>query len=53
MDRPVDWIVEAPYTEVPNFGSVKFTNISAGTKNHVIDLFTRDRHKYLQCACPH
>jgi hypothetical protein len=34
----VDWIVEAPYTEVPNFGSVKFTKISAGTKHHVIHL---------------
>ncbi len=34
----VEWIIEAIGTEVPNFGSVTFTNITAGTKDHTINL---------------
>jgi hypothetical protein len=34
----VEWCVEAPSTEMPSFGSVTFTNITAGTHSHVIDL---------------
>ena len=34
----VEWIVEGPYTAMPNFENVKFTNISAGTHHHTIDL---------------
>jgi hypothetical protein len=34
----VEWIIEAIGTEMPDFGSVTFTNISAGTQNHAINL---------------
>lgn len=34
----VEWIVEAITTEMPNFGSVLFTQIIAGTQNHTFDL---------------
>jgi hypothetical protein len=34
----VEWIVEAVDTEVPNFGSVFFKQIIAGTQHHTIDL---------------
>lgn len=34
----VEWIVEAIGTEMPNFGSVLFTQLSAGTQNHTINL---------------
>jgi hypothetical protein len=36
----VEWIVEAIDSEMPNFGSVTFTQITAGTQNHVINLAT-------------
>jgi hypothetical protein len=34
----VEWIVEAPSTEMPNFGSVTFTHLNAGTKNSQFSL---------------
>ena len=34
----VEWVIEAINTEVPNFGSVTFTQVTAGTQNHTIDL---------------
>jgi len=34
----VEWVIEAINTEMPNFGSVTFTQLSAGTKNHAITL---------------
>ena len=34
----VEWIVEAIGTEMPDFGSVTFTELSAGTQHHTIDL---------------
>jgi hypothetical protein len=34
----VEWIVEAIGTEMPDFGSVTFTNLSAGTQNQAINL---------------
>jgi len=34
----VEWIVEAIETEMPNFGTVAFTNITAGTQNDTINL---------------
>ena len=34
----VEWIVEAIGTEMPDFGSVTFTNLSAGTQNPAINL---------------
>jgi hypothetical protein len=34
----VEWIVEAIPTEMPNFGSVIFTQITAGTQNNTINL---------------
>jgi Peptidase A4 family len=34
----VEWIVEAIETEMPNFGSVAFTQVTAGTQHHTINL---------------
>jgi len=34
----VEWIVEATGSEMPNFGSVAFTQVTAGTQNHTITL---------------
>jgi hypothetical protein len=34
----VEWVIEAIDTEMPNFGSVTFSQLSAGTKSHAIDL---------------
>jgi Peptidase A4 family len=34
----VEWIVEAINTEMPNFGSVTFTEVTAGTQHHTINL---------------
>jgi hypothetical protein len=34
----VEWIIEAIDSEMPNFGSVTFTQITAGTQNHSINL---------------
>ena len=34
----VEWVIEAINTEMPNFGTVTFTQITAGTQNHAIDL---------------
>jgi hypothetical protein len=34
----VEWVIEAIDTEMPNFGSVTFTELSAGTQHHAIDL---------------
>jgi hypothetical protein len=34
----VEWIIEAIDTEMPNFGNVKFTQVTAGTQHHTIDL---------------
>jgi hypothetical protein len=34
----VEWIVEAINTEMPNFGSVAFTQVTAGTQNNTINL---------------
>jgi hypothetical protein len=34
----VEWIVEAIDSEVPNFGSVTFTQITAGSQHHTINL---------------
>jgi Peptidase A4 family len=34
----VEWIVESIETEMPNFGSVTFTQVTAGTQHHTIDL---------------
>jgi Peptidase A4 family len=34
----VEWCAEAPYKEMPNFGTVKFTACTAATQIHVIDL---------------
>jgi len=34
----VEWVIEAINTQMPNFGSVTFSQLSAGTKNHAIDL---------------
>jgi hypothetical protein len=34
----VEWIIEAIGSEMPNFGSVTFTQITAGTQHHTIDL---------------
>jgi hypothetical protein len=34
----VEWVIEAIDTEMPNFGSVTFTQISAGTQNDTINL---------------
>ncbi|HUA35824.1 MAG TPA: G1 family glutamic endopeptidase [Candidatus Binataceae bacterium] len=34
----VEWIVESIESEEPNFGSVTFQSISAGTQHHTIDL---------------
>jgi hypothetical protein len=34
----VEWVIEAIDSEMPNFDSVTFTQLSAGTQNHTIDL---------------
>jgi len=34
----VEWVIEAINTEMPNFDSVTFTQVTAGTKDHNIDL---------------
>ena len=34
----VEWVIEALGTEMPNFGSVTFTQITAGTQNSTINL---------------
>jgi hypothetical protein len=34
----VEWVIEAINTEMPNFGSVTFSQVTAGTQNHTIDL---------------
>ena len=34
----VEWIIEAVNTEMPDFGSVTFTRLAAGTQNHTINL---------------
>jgi hypothetical protein len=34
----VEWIIEAINTEMPNFGSVTFTEVTAGTQHHTINL---------------
>jgi hypothetical protein len=34
----VEWVIEAIETEMPNFGSVTFSQLSAGTQNHTINL---------------
>ncbi len=39
----VEWIVEATGTEMPNFKSVTFKEVSAGTKHHTIDLLNAYR----------
>jgi len=34
----VEWVIEAINSEMPNFGSVTFSQLSAGTQNHTINL---------------
>jgi Peptidase A4 family len=34
----VEWIIEATGSQMPNFGTVAFTQVTAGTQHHVIDL---------------
>jgi len=34
----VEWVIEAIDTQMPNFGSVTFTQITAGTQNNTINL---------------
>jgi hypothetical protein len=34
----VEWIIEAINTEMPNFGSITFTEVTAGTQHHTINL---------------
>jgi hypothetical protein len=34
----VEWVIEAINTEMPNFGSVTFSQLTAGTQHHAIDL---------------
>jgi hypothetical protein len=34
----VEWVIEAINSEMPNFGTITFNQLSAGTKNHAINL---------------